>query len=135
MNIMISTYIIYLIISLGLTAWVANTLHKNGHYFLVESFNGNEALANSVNHLLVVGFYLINLGYIAFALTEARNIESSQNLIEVLSLKIGRVLMVLGILHFMNIFIFSSINKSKKQRINNSEHNLSQRKVDVSNLK
>ena len=65
MNIEIATYLLYLVISIGLTIWVAHTLHKNGRIFLVDVFHGNEPLADSVNHLLVVGFYLINLGYVS----------------------------------------------------------------------
>jgi hypothetical protein len=56
------TYLAYLLISVALTVWVARTLHRNGRIFLVDSFLGNEPLADSVNHLLVVGFYLINIG-------------------------------------------------------------------------
>src|SRR3712207_7694262 len=48
--------------SVSLTVWVARTLYRNGRVFLVEAFRGNEAVADSVNHLLVVGFYLINIG-------------------------------------------------------------------------
>ncbi len=62
------TYIVYIALSIPLTVWVAQTLHKNGRVFLVDSFRGNERLADSVNHLLVVGFYLINIGYVALAL-------------------------------------------------------------------
>ena len=64
----VPTYVAYLLISVGLTVWVARTLHKNGRIFLVDSFLGNEPLADSVNHLLVVGFYLINIGYVTLAL-------------------------------------------------------------------
>src|SRR5881275_2721392 len=56
------TYVIYIALSIPLTVWVAQTLHKNGRIFLIDSFHGNEQLAGSVNHLLVVGFYLINIG-------------------------------------------------------------------------
>ena len=62
------TYLCYLAISIALTVWVARTLHKNGRIFLVDSFLGNEALADSVNHLLVVGFYLVNIGFVTLAL-------------------------------------------------------------------
>src|SRR5216117_408717 len=64
MNWIVPTYVAYLLISVGLTVWVARTLHKNGRVFLVDSFLGNEQLADSVNHLLVVGVYLINIGYV-----------------------------------------------------------------------
>src|SRR5690349_14833526 len=62
------SYLAYLAISIALTVWVARTLHKNGRIFLVETFLGNEALADSVNHLLVVGFYLVNIGFVTLAL-------------------------------------------------------------------
>src|SRR5689334_7719657 len=62
------TYLFYLGISVAMTVWVARTLHKNGRIFLVESFLGKEPLADSVNHLLVVGFYLINTGFVTLAL-------------------------------------------------------------------
>ena len=68
MNWIVTTYLSYLTISIALTVWVARTLHKNGRIFLVDSFLGNEKLADSVNHLLVVGFYLINIGYVTLAL-------------------------------------------------------------------
>src|SRR5262249_23199559 len=58
------TYLIYLLISVALTVWVARTLHKRGAIFLVDAFHGNAELAASVNHLLVVGFYLINIGFV-----------------------------------------------------------------------
>lgn len=64
------TYAVYLVVSIAMTVWVARTLHKNGRIFLVDSFGGNAPLADSVNHLLVVGFYLINIGYVSLALRE-----------------------------------------------------------------
>lgn len=68
MTIEITTYLLYLAISIALTIWVGRTLFKNGRVFLVDVFHGNESLADSVNHLLVVGFYLINFGYVSLAL-------------------------------------------------------------------
>ena len=57
-------YIFYTIISIAMTIWVARTLHKNGRIFLLEAFKDNEEMADAVNHLLVVGFYLMNFGFI-----------------------------------------------------------------------
>jgi hypothetical protein len=75
-----------------LTVWVAQTLHKNGRVFLIEVFGGDEGLADSVNHLLVVGFYLINFGYVTLALKIGDEIANTQEGIEALSWKIGLVL-------------------------------------------
>ncbi len=104
-------YLIYLVISVLLTVWVAHTLSKNGLIFLVDSFLGNRELANSVNHLLVVGFYLINLGYILLALQAASQPLSVQAVIELLSSKLGVVMLVLGAMHFTNLVIFSKMRK------------------------
>jgi len=111
MAIGITTYLIYLAISIALTIWVARTLHTNGRVFLVDVFHGNEPLADSVNHLLVVGFYLINFGYVSLALKLGYNVETAQEGIEALSVKVGMVLLVLGGMHFFNLFIFSRMRR------------------------
>ena len=105
------TYAIYLVISIAMTVWVARTLHKNGHVFLVDSFGGNEALAASVNHLLVVGFYLINIGYVSLALKETTRPQDTAAAIELLSHKIGWVLLVLGAMHFFNMYVISKMRR------------------------
>lgn len=111
MDILVLTYIAYVALSLMLTVWVARTLHKNGRVFLIEVFNGDESLADSVNHLLVVGFYLINFGYVSLALKLGNEIESARESIEALSWKVGLVLLVLGAMHFFNLFIFQRIHR------------------------
>src|SRR5258708_20683618 len=116
MTIGISTYMVYLTISIALTIWVARTLHKNGRVFLVDVFHGNEALADSVNHLLVVGFYLINFGYVSLALKLGYAVANAQEGIEALSVKVGMVLLVLGGMHFFNLFIFSRMRRRPTMR-------------------
>ncbi len=105
------SYIVYLIISVALTIWVARTLHARGRIFLVDAFRGNEPVADSVNHLLVVGFYLINIGYVTLALKYGDKPNNVQESIEFLSTKIGLVLCVLGVMHFFNIFNFAKLRR------------------------
>jgi hypothetical protein len=116
MNTIVVTYISYICLSVALTIWVAQTLHKNGRIFLVDVFHGNEALADSVNHLLVVGFYLINFGYVTLALKIGYEVESAREGIEALSWKIGLVLLVLGTMHFFNLLVFSRIRRDTTDR-------------------
>jgi hypothetical protein len=113
MNVVVASYLIYLAISIALTVWVAHTLHKNGRIFLVDVFHGNEPLADSVNHLLVVGFYLINFGYVSLALKLGYDVVNARQAIEALSWKVGMVLVVLGGMHFFNLFIFSRMRRRK----------------------
>ena len=111
MNHIVFTYLLYLATSVALTVWVARTLHRNGRVFLVDVFHGNESLADSVNHLMVVGFYLINLGYISLALKLGYDVADLQGAIEALSWKVGTVLVALGAMHFFNLYVFSRIRR------------------------
>jgi hypothetical protein len=105
------TYSIYLVISIGLTIWVAQTLHKNGRRFLVDVFKGDEGLADSVNHLLVVGFYLVNLGFVSMALKLGYDVHGARESMEALSTKVGTVSLVLGAMHFFNLYVFTRIRR------------------------
>lgn len=113
---MVVSYIIYLLISIALTVWVAHTLHKRGAIFLVDAFHGNHELAASVNHLLVVGFYLINIGFVALALKSNATLTTSRAAIEMLADKLGWVLLILGCMHFFNLFVFSRIRSRAQGR-------------------
>jgi hypothetical protein len=110
----VGCYFTYLALSLGITIWVARTLHKNGRIFLVDAFHGNEAMADSVNHLLVVGFYLINIGYVTLALRTGATLGSLREAIELVSDKLGVVLVVLGVMHFGNLYVFSRMRNRAK---------------------
>ncbi len=100
---LVPAYIAYLLISVGLTVWVARTLSKNGIVFLKECFGHDDVLAQSTNHLLVVGFYLVNLGWILLTLRFGDAPENAAQAIRFLSSKIGLVVVVLGIMHFFNM--------------------------------
>jgi len=115
MNYIILTYAIYLPLTIVLTVWVAKTLFTNGRVFLVDIFDRNELMADSVNKLLVVGFYLINIGYAVYTLQIFGEITSVQVVIEKLSLKIGSIILILGGMHFFNLFVFFKLRKKTKE--------------------
>lgn len=105
------SYLVYLAISLAVTVWVAATLRKNGRVFLMDAFHNNAELADSVNSLLVVGFYLINVGYVTLAMRTSATLDDTRQAIELICDKIGVVLLVLGIMHFFNLYIFNRLRK------------------------
>jgi hypothetical protein len=125
MNYIIITYLLYLLITISLTVWVARTLFKNGKIFLYDIFHGNKELADSVNNLLLVGFYLINLGYAVYTLQITRTISNAQEIVEKLSLKVGWIILILGCMHFLNLYIFFTLRKKAigDQRIKTT-HNI-----------
>ncbi len=117
MDLTVLTYSLYLIISIAVTIWTANKLFKNGRVFLVDVYKGNTVLADSVNSLLVVGFYLINMGYIVYTLKMYETINNARELMEMLSLKTGLIILILGAMHFFNVFVFMNLrSNSRKQQ-------------------
>ncbi len=117
MNETVITYAIYLAIAIPVTIWVARTLHKNGRIFLVTCFKENEELADSVNHLLLVGFYLVNLGFVILYLKLDQTVAGTTGIFEALSTKIGTVLLVLGAMHFLNMLIFTKLRQRGQEVI------------------
>lgn len=110
---MIATYLVYLVLSLGITYWVGQTLQRNGRVFLVENFQGQEALADSINHLLLVGFYLVNIGFVALALRYGTKPTDLVEAFEFLSTKVGLVVVILGFMHFTNMRLLVRYRTSK----------------------
>ncbi|MEO1837265.1 MAG: hypothetical protein ABGZ49_17415 [Akkermansiaceae bacterium] len=109
MNPTVTSYALYLAIAIPLTIWVARTLYKNGRIFLVDCFKGNEELADSVNHLLVMGFYLVNIGFVSLYLKLPNEVADTRGIFEALSGKLGVVILVLGVMHFFNLYLFSTL--------------------------
>lgn len=114
MDVTLYAYLAYVLISVALTVWVGRTLHKNGRAFLVDVFTERVDLADSVNHLLVVGFYLINFGYMSLALKLTEHVTTPTSAVEALSNKVGLVLVVLGTMHFFNLYVFSRIRRQRR---------------------
>lgn len=106
------SYLLYLGISIGMTIWVARTLSKNGEVFLVKCFGQDEVLAKSTNHLLVVGFYLINVGFIAMRLDGWDAQKAVTSMIPYVGSKIGLSVLVLGGMHFFNMLMISRYGRT-----------------------
>lgn len=111
MDLTVVAYVIYLLVSVGLTVWVARTLSRNGRIFLGDVLRRNEKLADAVNHLLVVGFYLVNLGFVALYLNQDGEVADPRGVFEAVSTKLGVVLLVLGALHLGNVFVLNKIRR------------------------
>jgi len=115
-----TTYLLYITISLGLTFWVGRTLNKNGHVFLMESYEGKEALALAINNMLLVGFYMVNIGFIGYTLkiTGGQPADIAQ-MIEFLSVKVGFIAIVLGGMHFALMFALQKYSNLQKAPVMN----------------
>lgn len=115
------TYLVYLALSIMMTIWVARTLSKNGEVFLVKCFGQDEILAKSTNHLLVVGFYLINIGFIAVRLDGWNSVQAVDNMIPYVGSKIGFSVLVLGGMHFFNMMMIARYGRTVASWMHNNE--------------
>jgi hypothetical protein len=109
----LAMYLGYLTLSLVLTAWVSRSLYRNGQVFLDDAL-GNERLALSISHLLVVGFWLLNAGFVAVMIQVDGLVTNATDAVETLSMKLGLVLLVLGGVHLFNVYV---LNRFRRRRM------------------
>lgn len=107
---LVPVYLAYAAIAVPLTVYLARTLFKHGAVFLEDVFKDTPKLADAVNRLLVVGFYLLNLGYAALIM-KSRGGDTFVEAVEVLAWKLGALLLSLGAVHFFNLYVFYRIRR------------------------
>jgi hypothetical protein len=105
------TYLLYLAVAVPLTVWVGRALQRHGEVFLLDVFRGDSRLAHAVNQLLVIGFYLLNLGYVSYFMASNTDVETGQQVLEVLSTKVGGVALVVGAVHFANVWFLNALRR------------------------
>jgi hypothetical protein len=111
MDYTVVSYAVYLPFAIGVTVWVGRTLSRNGRLFLNAVFPGDDKLADAVNHLLVVGFYLLNLGFVVLWMKTDHEVGSVQGVFDALSVKLGSVLLVIGAMHLGNVYVLNKIRR------------------------
>ncbi|HSY60869.1 MAG TPA: hypothetical protein VK796_03285 [Cytophaga sp.] len=112
----VTMYLIYLPIALGMTFLVAKILFKNSKIFMLDIFHGRTEIAFATNRLFEIGFYLLNIGA-ALLILSAYRIDDYQQMIEVLSYKIGGFSIYLGIILFLNLLLFFRGRRKSNQSI------------------
>lgn len=109
-------YLIYLPVVIVLTWYVAHTLFRNSKVFMVDIFHGKLEFAESTNKLFETGFYLLNLGYAFLIMEIVVEITTTRTLLELLTVKIGGYCIYLGIMLFVNLYLFFRGRKISKER-------------------
>lgn len=111
----IGFYAFYAAVAIGLVVWLARTLYRNGDLFLRDVFE-DDGIAAAVNHLLVIGFYLLNLGYalLLYKITPDAVLTTAFN---ELVARFGVLLLSLGVIHLVNMAIFWRIRTYRDRTI------------------
>lgn len=107
MNFNILTYSLFFIIIGFITIKVGWTFYKNGEHFIVNLLPDDLHLVGVINKLLLVGYYLLNLGYSALIISTWDTVHNFQELISSLSIKAGIIILGLGLMHYFNLIILN----------------------------
>ena len=116
MDLTVVAYLLYLAVVVPLTIWVGRALRRHGEVFLVDVFSGDERLAHSVNQLLVIGFYLLNFGFLSYFMASSAEVLTGRELMELLSSKVGGVALVIGLIHLTNVWSLNAFRRRALQR-------------------
>ncbi|NLD76868.1 MAG: hypothetical protein GX643_09405 [Acidimicrobiales bacterium] len=111
---LVPVYATYLITTVVLCAWLARTLFRNGALFLQDVFPDRPEMAEAVNHLLVTGFAMVNVGY-GFFMMKSDGAATSTEAFEVLAQKLGILLVSLAAVHFVNLYVFHKLGARRRQ--------------------
>jgi hypothetical protein len=108
----VAVYVIYLLISTLLTIVTAVVLGRSGKTFLTHVFGGDAALGRAVATLFVVGSCMLNLGFVVLAMRTSATVHDTQQAVELLSVKLGEVLLITGVLHLLNVLVLTRVGRS-----------------------
>ena len=116
-DMVVSAYTIYLPIVIVLTLFVARILFKNGKVFMMDIFRGRKEIALATNKLFEVGFYLMNIGFALLIMKIHVYAINTQEAFEILTAKIGGFSIYLGIMLFLNLYLFFRGKRKAKEQL------------------
>lgn len=113
MNYNILAYMIFLILIIFIIVYVGRYFYSNGRIFIIAFFNGNVTLADQVNKLLLIAYYLFNIGYALLKLKQWEKISRLEMLFSSLATNIGILVFILAVVHYFNMLAIYRLSKSK----------------------
>lgn len=111
MNYNIFSYLIYSCISIYIIYWVGKLFHSNGRIFILRLFHQNESLTDTTNNILLIAYYLFNIGYVVLQFSFWEKVTGMETMIASISMKAGLLLMILATTHYLNIMLIYFLSK------------------------
>lgn len=113
MNYNILAYIIFLTLIIFIIVYVGRYFYSNGRIFIIALFNGNSTMADYINELLLIGYYLFNIGYAFLKLRQWEKVNNLETLFSSLATNIGVLIFILALVHYFNMLVIYLLSKSK----------------------
>jgi hypothetical protein len=111
MNLNIIGYLIYLSLTSVIIIKVGKLCYDNGNIFVSQLIPNHEALCLQTNKMLLIGYYLLNLGYCAITIISWEKIQTSNQLIEIIATKSAIIILTIGFMHYINIILLTKYIK------------------------
>jgi hypothetical protein len=81
MNYNVPAYIVYLILTVFMIVFVGKYFYRNGRVFILGLMKGEEATTDHLNNILLVAYYLFNIGYAFVKLHFWQRIDNLETLV------------------------------------------------------
>lgn len=124
MNYNIGAYIIYLALMVFIIVYVGRYFYTNGRIFIISLLNGHELLADHINKLLLIAYYLFNIGYACIKLRYWQKVSDVETLFSSLSVNMGLLILILACTHYLNMLAIYLLSKKKHYSITNKSNHL-----------
>jgi hypothetical protein len=111
MNLNIIGYLIYLSLTSVIIIKVGKLCYDNGNIFVSQLIPNHEELCHQINKMLLMGYYLMNLGYCAMTIISWEKIQSINQLIEIIATKSAIIILTIGFMHYINIILLTKYIK------------------------
>ncbi len=105
MNLNLLSYLLFFPAMLAIAVYVAQVCHRHGRIWMLRIFHDDAAFVDAVNNILLVGCYVVNLGYIALCVAHWEPIAGVDEMIGALRTRIATILFTLAALHYQNIAV------------------------------
>jgi hypothetical protein len=111
MNLNIIGYLIYFIITFFIIIKVGKICYNNGNIYVSQLIPNHEELCQRINQMLLIGYYLLNIGYCAMTIVSWQRIITTNHLIEIIASKSAIIIITIAVMHYLNIFLLTKYLK------------------------
>lgn len=111
MNYNILAYTIYLVIMIYIIVYVGKLFYRNGRIFILGLFKGDAVQTDHLNNILLLAYYLFNIGYALVKLRYWTHVTNVEVLVSSLGSNIGMLILILAVMHYFNMLLIYFLSK------------------------
>lgn len=121
MNYNVAAYIVYLILTIFIIVYVGKLFYRNGRIFILALLKDDAGMTDYLNNILLIAYYLFNIGYAFVKLRFWTKIVNFEMLIASISSNMGILIFILAFTHYMNMLLIWYLSGSKNSSITNKK--------------